>query len=512
MNHVKTIGLGTISGFVSNAAALGVGIVTVPLLIRGLGVEPYGLLGVVSALVGFVGMADLGMTSTVTNAISYAKAHRDWPRINRLFSGGIMIYTPLVLFLFALVVSLIYSSFVSLGSLLSIDATLEALARPVIAIMLLYTAAGMFIGGMLKSLYHGVNNVHVYNVIQTAYTVIFSLAFIAYLVFGNITLLGVVLFQAGGAFVRLLVFYLLAKRRYHWFAFCFAWQSLRQVRPLLKYTAELFLTVLATLIVAKSDNIVLSHYKGVAAVAIYSIAFKLFHLPSTMFPIASASYPTVAALYEKRDWKQMAILYRQILRVNMLTKVIIFGFMAVFAAEVVSAWVGVDLFAGYATVTAIAGFHVLFVWNGSHILFTNAMFKYRIALLPTVISTILNLGFSIYLVQKIGMVGIALGTFFAFLLTTVWYIPRYLKGVMDIRPAYEAWLLIKRIVPLMFILFVAHYFAVAFVPGGFLLYVTSAVIGVLFAALVFATAFTPVERRFVFTVVRNRFNRHVRKV
>jgi len=110
------------------------------------------------------------------------------------------------------------------------------------------------------------------------------------------------------------------------------------------------------------------------------------------------------------------------------------------------------------------------------------------------------------------MVGIALGTFFAFLLTTVWYIPRYLKGIMEIHPGREALLLLSRMIPLFAVLLGAHYLVVRFISDGLPLYVMSGVIGILFALLVFFVALTAGERKFILLVIRNRFNQHVRRV
>ncbi len=512
MGHVKTIGMGTITGAISNVVALAAGIITVPLLIKNLGTDAYGLLGVVSALVGFVGVVDLGLTSTITNAIAYGNARADHSRINRLFSGGILLYTPLVFAIVGLVTLLVYAPWFPLASLLNITPDVARLARLVIVIMLSYTMAGAFWGGVLKSLYHGVNDVAIYNGTQTIYNSFFALAFILYLLFGQVTLLGVVLVQAVGALVRLLLFVGVATRRYTWFSFIWSRESVRVVAPLLNYSVILFLSMVCIVILERSDNIVLAHYLGLAAVASYSIVYKLFYLPAAMLPIATASAPTVAALYEQKDWAALATLYRRILRVNIILKFIVFAFLLVFAREIVVLWVGVDLFTGYGTVAAIAATYMVFAWNGTHSLFFGAMQNFKPELRANAISIVLNLAFSIYLVQKIGMAGVPLGTLLSFLLVNAWYLPRTLVRLLDIHPWREAVRLLSRIVPLLLALVAVHYFLITLVTDNLPRYILAAVIGVLFMFAVFLVAFGPGEKQFIVAGVRNKLQGLLRRV
>src|SRR3989344_5853997 len=174
MGHIKTIGLVTLSGAVANIVSLAAGIITVPLLLRALGVDAYGILGIGSSVVGFVGVADLGLTSTITNAVSYAYAKRDHGQANKLVSGGLLLYTPVIFGIILIAAAVLYSPWISLHPLLKIPEDSVDLARLVLVVMLSYTMASAFWGGVLKSLYHGVNEVAVFNSIQTLYNTLFA--------------------------------------------------------------------------------------------------------------------------------------------------------------------------------------------------------------------------------------------------------------------------------------------------------------------------------------------------
>ncbi len=507
MSHLRTIGLGTITGTVSNVVSLGAGIITVPLLVRALGTDAYGLLGVVSSVVGFVGMADLGLASTLMNAMSYAKAREDYGAVKGLYSGGLLVYTPLMLALFCVAAFVVYAPWFSLAKLLSIPPALEGVAELTVLIMLGYTMMNAFWGGVVKAVYHGMNDVAVYNTIQTAYNVIFALVFIAYLLWGDVTLFGVAFVQGAGAFVRLVIQHIIAKRRYPWLSFVMSTKSVQSVRPLLQYSAVLFLSTASTIILERSDNIVIAHFAGLTAVAVYSLAYKLFYLPSAMLPIVTASAPTVAMLYEKKDWEALGRFYRQILRANVVVKFAVFSFLAVFAREIITAWVGGDLFAGYATVIAIWGVFMLFVWNGSHALFFWAMQDFIPGLKANGAAIIINLALSIVLVQKIGIVGVAIGTFVSFLVVNAWYLPWRLGRIVPIHPFREAGALALRLTPLLIALVALRELLMAFVPDGMWQYAGALAIGCAFAAMVYQVGLDAPERAVVNGIIMRRLRR-----
>ena len=507
MSHIKTIGLGTISGTIANMVALAAGIITVPLLVRALGTDAYGLLGVVSSLVGFVGMADLGLTSTIMNAISYAKARDDHSAISRLYSGGLLLYMPLMLFLIGLAALVVYAPWFSLEKLLNIPPVFEEVAQLAILVMLAYTMMNAFWGGVVKAVYHGVNEVVVYNAIQTTYNVAFALAFIAYLLWGHVTVLGVALMQGGGAVVRLIIQHVIARVRYRWLSFVLSTESVHAVRPLLKYSAVLFFATAATAILERSDNIVIAHFLGLATVAVYSLAYKLFYLPSAMLPIVTASAPTVAMLYEKKDWEGLGRFYRHIMRANIIVKFAVFSYLMVFAREIITVWVGGDLFAGSLTVIAIWGAFMLFVWNGSHSLFFWAMQKFTPELKANVVAIIINLALSIMLVQRIGIAGVAIGTFVSFLAVNTWYMPWRLCRELPIHPAREAATLAARLAPLLLTLVALRELLVALVPDGAWQYVGAAFIGLVFAGLVYMVGLEETERTTVNGIIMRRLRR-----
>ncbi|MEK7481653.1 MAG: oligosaccharide flippase family protein [Patescibacteria group bacterium] len=507
MSHLRTIGLGAITGTVSSVVSLGAGIITVPLLVRALGTDAYGLLGVVSSVVGFVGMADLGLASTLMNAMSYAKAREDYSAVKGLYSGGLLVYTPLMLALFGVAALVVYAPWFSLAKLLSIPPALEGAAELTVLVMLGYTMLNAFLGGVVKAVYHGMNDVAVYNTIQTAYNVVFALVFIAYLLWGDVTLFGVAFVQGAGAVVRLVIQHVIAKRRYPWLSFVMSTKSVHAVRPLLQYSAVLFLSTASTIILERSDNIVIAHFAGLAAVAVYSLAYKLFALPSAMLPIVTASAPTVAMLYEKKDWGALGRFYRQILRANMVVKFTVFSFLAVFAREIITAWVGRDLFAGYAVVLAIWGAFMLFVWNGSHALFFWAMQDFIPGLKANVAAIIINLALSILLVQKIGIAGVAIGTFVSFLVVNAWYLPWRLGRIVPIHPFREAGVLALRLTPLLIALVALRELLMAFAPDGAWQYAGALVIGLVFAAMVYQVGLDAPERAVVNGIIMRRLRR-----
>jgi O-antigen/teichoic acid export membrane protein len=203
-----------------------------------------------------------------------------------------------------------------------------------------------------------------------------------------------------------------------------------------------------TTIITSIDNIVISHYVGVSFVFIYAIIFKLFYVASAALPIATASWPIISSLYQNGDRSELRNFYPNVLRLNVLSKVPLFIAVAIFSKEIISILVGSDNFYGYALVIIFLLTWTLWVWNGSNMVFINAMSLHKLVQLPLALEAMTNLTISILLVKytSLGIVGVAIGTLIGQMLVAVHYVPRILARQIDIKPFKE---LSKTIVPLL---------------------------------------------------------------
>jgi O-antigen/teichoic acid export membrane protein len=69
--------------------------IAMPILIRGLGQDRYGIYATVTSVVGYVGLLDLGIGISLTKFVAEYYAKRDYRRLNEMLSTSLLLYVGL---------------------------------------------------------------------------------------------------------------------------------------------------------------------------------------------------------------------------------------------------------------------------------------------------------------------------------------------------------------------------------------------------------------------------------
>lgn len=432
----QTISLGAISSLLPKVVTVIAGVITVPLLLRAVGDDVYGLYIALTALVGFVSLTDFGLTTAVRNKISYLHARKAFQEINRLVSGALFFFSIIILPIFLLSLSLLLADAAPLQFLLSIRPQLLDIAVILFILILLMTLFNISISNIVRSLYYGLQKIHVYNLFQAVYNVLFVTAFIFFLL-SKPDIISIALFHLAGTLIRFIILLGLAKYRFSWFRITLQPNSVRSIFPLIKSSLLFFWLALAASLIVRTDTIIVSHYLGTVSVAVFAITHKLFQLPSEMVSLAEVSSPTIAYHYEKKDLSTLTTVYRQVLRLNLILRLTVAGFLLLYAKPLIAAWVGPELFAGQGVIIAFFLMYMMYAWIGPHMSFINAMSIHKSLALPFLVNVVLNLIVSIILVQYIGLLGIVIGTLAGGVVTTSIIGPLVLKRHLKIKPLKE---------------------------------------------------------------------------
>ncbi|MBT3538556.1 hypothetical protein HOF40_02655 [Candidatus Parcubacteria bacterium] len=507
---VKRIISGAATGSIQMVVSLLASIITVPLMLKAVGMDMYGLYALVLSITGFIGLTDFGVTTAVTNKISYFRVEKKWNSINEIFSGAVAFFAlliiPIVLFLvFSILSGIIDVSFFLKDSIHLYDKT-----RDLFIIMIIFASVNVLFGGTIRSLYHGMNEVVEFNIGNGIGTLLYSVTFILFLL-GSPSIFAIAVFQGLYNILKLSSFLFYFYKKHKWFSFVLKAKIFRHLYELREHSFVFFVLSITTAVVMMSDNIVLSHYVGVASVAIYSIGYKLFKLPCAALPIATSSYPIITGLFGEKNFKALASKYSQILRLNIISKYSILLFILLFSRQIISLWVGVELFDSYLLVGVFCLTFMVITWSGSHWVFINAMFLQKNQLVPSIFETIINLSISIILVSKIGIVGVAIGTVTANLCTVAISLPRQLKRHIDISPFNELKrIIIGLLVPSLF--FILMYVGILFVVNMYAQLVLAGCVFFVFLWLVFKFSLLEDERKVVIdTLSRLTYNKLILK-
>jgi len=194
-------------------------------------------------------------------------------------------------------------------------------------------------------------------------------------------------------------------------------------RRLAHPSARWALTQLGALLILQTANVLIAWNLGPAAIPSYEAAARVVMAAGTIALLSTnASVPFYSRGFAADDMAGLrGLLYRNVQQM-LLTMAAAITVLGAFAPELFSTWLGHGNFVGYAVLMAMAVMMTLETHHVVHASLTMASGHIpfvRIAL----VAGVLNLFFSLMLVRWFGLLGIALGTMTAQMLTNNWYAP-----------------------------------------------------------------------------------------
>jgi len=436
INHKRKIALGMLTGTLPTIIGVISAIMTVPLFIHAVGRDDYGLFLVVSSVIGFISLTDFGITPAVTNQISFLVAEKRHSEISDLFSSGVSLFSLIILLIWVVLGVLFFTKIISMQFLFGIKDVQVIKATYIFFILLFFHSANILFGAIFQSLFFGLNEIPRYNILNSIYLIVYSTGFIIFLFFQP-SIISIAIFQGLFSAIKLVMLILVGKLSFKWLKVSLRVSLIKKVFPLLKHSIVFVWLSICNSLIGRTDLLVISHILGVGAAPIYNITNRIFVLPATFFQFADPAQPSVAIEYKNNNIPVLQKLYTQVVRMHMIVRIAVLSFILFFSKELISLWVGKDFFQGYLLVAIFFLSVIIYSWVGPHFVFINAMFKQKVELIPLILSAIINLVLSIILARKIGLLGVVLGTVVGNMLTTVFYLPYYLKKQIPIRPFYE---------------------------------------------------------------------------
>lgn len=414
----RRIAVAISSGAVARVLSAVATLLALPLAVRYLGAERFGVWATITSTVVFLNLLDLGVASTLTNHIAHSYAAGDRERAAR-FTANALALSMAVATVAGMALALVWQQ-IDWIAFLNVSRSVpraEVTATVAIAIVLVLLGIPASLSGRILA---GHQEVYFGNVLVAAGTLanlaglmagialrvsmpaLFVLATAWVSIFNLAGLIGIVVWQKPW----------LRPRISH-----VEWQA---VRELLTSGSGFLLLQIAGAVVFSSDNVVVSHYLGAAQVTPYSVTWRLVGLTAVMqglvFP---ALWPAYAEAYAKREYRWMRSAFRITLRTT-LTLNLGFALLLVAAGKPLIRW-----WAGAAAVPSTALLGAMALWAVISGCMTvescllAAVSRTREQGVLSLIAAAVNLGVSILLVQRIGAVGVIAGTILSYLLVLV---------------------------------------------------------------------------------------------
>ncbi len=386
-----------------------IALVSIPLTVRYLGTERYGLWVTISSLSAFLGLADLGLGNGLINAIAQSEGKDDRQMAARFTSSSFFLLAALA----GAVASLFLLSYQLIPWAQVFNVTgkqARAESGPAVAIFVLTFAAGIPLAVVNKVLF-GYQRGLVANLWLAAGNV-GALAALLAAIHGRLGLPWLVLayaavpqLVAGVNSIRVFFFSM------PWTRPRVALVSRRETRALIRVGLLFFVLQAAFAIGYQSDNIVIDRILGPHAVAAYAVPMRLFVVAPTLLGLVlTPLWPAYREALVRGDQEWTIRRVRQSLLAAVGISTVVGGFILVWHEPLLKVLSGGRVRASLSLLVALFAWSVLSSLAGALAMFLNASNELRFQAWLAVGSTVLNVSLSIALTQMIGVSGPAWGS------------------------------------------------------------------------------------------------------
>lgn len=391
-----------------------------PILVHSLGNYDYGLWEMIGAVIGYMGMLDLGIKPAIGRYAAQHHARNEAREQQLMFSSA---------FIFMLLVGLLLSmTFVIWGVYFPHSLAEESTDAERYTLLCLILAAQfifIFPGYVAESVLEGLQKFNLKNIVTIINSVVGALLIYNFITPEN----GLVLLaglNALGLTVKYIVYFIILRNKklgaLRPFGLAPSWIKLKE---LLQFGAKALVQGIATRLENATDSLVIGAILGPAMVPFYSIPANLVGYIRTLgHTLTQVFMPLFSQLSAQNNQKLIVTTYFQGSK-YVISFVLMMSIGAAFlGADFINLWMGPE-YAEQAglLVLILVTFTALPMLNPFASRYLTALNEHAIFAKLTPISAILNVSLSIVLAHKLGIVGVALGS----LITVGIFIPVYLQ-------------------------------------------------------------------------------------
>jgi O-antigen/teichoic acid export membrane protein len=209
--------------------------------------------------------------------------------------------------------------------------------------------------------------------------------------------------------------------------------GLQTARSLFSYSAYSFIAHVAYIVRFRVDYLVVAAFLGLTAVTHYSIAEKLMQYFIELLVALLGVFPSVfSRLDGAQDFEgiKRTFLFGTKLAVS-ITSFLTFGFIA-WGKPFIERWMGPAYVDAYPVLVTLTVGLTFFLWQTVSISLLYGTSRHKLLAIFNSVEAGANLGLSLLLVRRYGMVGVALGTTIPITINTLLLIPVYVCRISKI--------------------------------------------------------------------------------
>ena len=474
-----------------------------PFLVHTLGDAKYGIWTIAVAFTGYMNLLDFGLTSAVTKYVSQYSSIKDNKNVNAIVSTSFALF--FVMGVIIVLVSPLMADFIV--KIVNIDDSLVDVVHLLI-IIVSFDIAIFVISGLFKGIFGGFQHYSIINITQIISALYKALMFYYFLSQGH-DLIAMGLISISANIMAMVIFYSLLKKNYPQVSIEFKVVNKLSASKILHYSKYTFIAMMANQLIYYSDAFVIGYFMSAAAVTYYSIPWTLAEYTKKVSMAISQTYtPATSETHAIGGLENIKPLYLSGTKYMIIISNLLSIGMIVFGGAFIALWMGEKYKELCETVLIILFVNQIFQGPQQisySILQGLAKQKYYSYISMGV--SIVNLILSILLVQKWGIVGVALGAAIPQILFHGLYVPwSTLKTINLSVREYIKETYIPSIIPSIILFITLYVVTIYFYPDSYFKLLASAFIcALIYLFFVFVFMFDINEKSMAINFLRKRF-------
>jgi O-antigen/teichoic acid export membrane protein len=416
----KRVLVGTISNYTNKIVTLiGLFFLT-PFILRELGRDLFGLWTLVGSVVAYGTLLDFGIATAVTKYVAEYESQGEIEETNSLIATSLWLYSGIGLAVMVLSGALAYI----------FPLVFQVPPEQLEISMWMVLISGIGLGISLpaatgSAILKGLQRYDLANLVDTGGFLIYIFSVIAVLASGG-GILGIVAINIPLTIFLQIPTIWLIRRTAPEIRFSLRGAKKRLVHQVASFSSALFVINVAKQLQTKTDEIVIGGFMPIRNVTPYAIARRLGETPKMLADqFIRVLLPVASQLNAEQNQGQLKNVYMASTRLGLASFLPVATGVVVLAAPFLTAWVGAA-YAEYAylvTILAIASLFSTSQWPAGIIL--QGMAKHRYLAIISIVSGLANIILSLILIQRIGLLGVALGTLIPAIFEAVFFVLPY---------------------------------------------------------------------------------------
>lgn len=395
-NYIKQLK----GSFVFKGLAIFASFLSIPLMIKYLGVELYGVWSTLLSIVSWIVLFDIGIGNGLRNKISESLAKDNKEEAQSYISTAYILVGFISIILF--IIFLFVSKFISWQMIFNTIILSNNELQTIVNLTVLFLFLNFWLS-LINQIFNGLQKTSLVVFNQFLSNVLSLVSIVILYLFFESSLINLA-FLYGFSLVlsnSILSFWFYKKNSE------FIPEIKKYTRSYVKSISTLgfqfFIIQIAVIVIFSTDKILIIQLFGPEYVTSYDVLFKLFSTITVVHNILMAPlWAAYSDAYHRNDMEWLKKTIKQQLKIYFLVMLATM-ILVLFAKPLIAIWIGNDLNIDMPLIISMGLFIAVSIWNNIFAYFVNAIGKLKVQINTSIVAIIINIPLSIYFIKFLHM-------------------------------------------------------------------------------------------------------------